>query len=178
MLNACIVEAVVLKAPRRINSKEDDTKFFSYMELGIPPFGADKNWLKRMISEGRKTGYVFARAITVSGRTTIEALKFLNRGDLISASGSLSMMSQKELDNGYTLPSTIGIRIERFEKIMSNFLKVDTSKIARAPTMIGSPGTKPRVTQNEKENNGIQENPGHYQRDTGILDDTEFNFED
>lgn len=181
MLNVFAGEAVVLVAPRRIESnKEEKTKIFSFMELGIPPFGADKDWLKKMISEGRKTGYVFANAITVEGYTTAYALKNLQRGDLISILGSLSMMNAKEVDGGnYKLHQKIGIRIERIEKLVSSFMKYDKQKIARSATIVRTPGMSNQQGRKiSNENNSMPEKPGSYQRETGILDDTEFNFED
>lgn len=179
MLNVFAGEAVVLVAPRRIESnKEEKTKIFAFMEIGIPPFGADKDWLKKMISEGRKTGYVFANAITVEGYTTAYALKNLQRGDLISILGSLSMMNEKEVVGGnYKLHQKIGIRIERIEKLVSSFMKYDKQKIARS-TMIRAPGmSNQQVKKRSDENNSMPEKLGSYQRETGILDDTEFNFE-
>lgn len=181
MLNVFAGEAVVLVAPRRIESnKEEKTKIFAFMELGIPPFGADKDWLKKMISEGRKTGYVFANAITVEGYTTAYALKNLQRGDLISILGSLSMMNAKEVGGGnYKLHQKIGIRIERIEKLVSSFMKYDKQKIARSATMVRAPGMSNQQGRKiSNENNSMPEKLGSYQRETGILDDTEFNFED
>lgn len=184
MLNVFAAEAVVLVPPRKITSKEDETKFFAFMSLGIAPFDAKRDWLRKMISEGRKTGYVFANAITISGETTNYALKALKRGDMISLSGSLSMMNAKKIDSdrfNYTLEQKIGIRIERFEILCRDFLKSDKRNIPQTPTMIGLPRQVARQQypiQSPKESNRMPDNSGSYQKDNGILDDTEFNFED
>lgn len=184
MLNVFAGEAVVLTAPRRIESNKDgNTKIFSFMSLGIPPFGANKDWLKKMISDGRKTGYVFANAITVDGWITAYSLKNLQRGDLISIFGSLSMMNEKNIDGtDFILHQKIGIRIERIEKIVSGFMKYDKQKIAKSVSMIRPAGTggdkTNRNTYQNKENNRLQDHPGSYQMENRILDDTEFNFEE
>lgn len=144
------------------------------MKFVVPPYDISKEWLRSMISQGRKTGSVFIYGITIDGWPTVYALKNLKRGDLVGVVGNLSMMNSKEgKDGNYRLQEKPGIRIREIQKIMGNVLKNDTSKIARAPTMI-APG-QPRPKQNR-----MPENPGSFQRenrDNGILDDTEFNFE-
>lgn len=182
MLNVFAGEAVVLTAPRRIESNKDgNTKIFSFMSLGIPPFGANKDWLKKMISDGRKTGYVFANAITVDGWITAYSLKNLQRGDLISIFGSLSMMNEKNIEGtDFILHQKIGIRIERIEKLVSGFMKYDKQKIAKSVSMIKPVGNSVdkmnRNTYQNREDNRMQENPENYQMDNRILDDTEFDF--
>lgn len=176
MLNVVAIEGVVLEGPTRITSKKDENKFFAFMKFVVPPYDISKEWLRSMISQGRKTGSVFIYGITIEGWPTVYALKNLKRGDLVGVVGNLSMMNSKENDGErgkYKLQEKPGIRIREIQKIMGNVLKNDTSKIARAPTMI-SPG------QSQARQNRMPENHGSYQRgnrDNGILDDTEFNFE-
>lgn len=142
------------------------------MKLVVPPYDISKEWLHSMISQGRKTGSVFIYGITIDGWPTRYALKNLKRGDLVGVVGNLSMMSSKEgKDGNYRLQEKPGIRIREIQKIMGNVLKNDTSKISRAAPMIGSP------SQIKQAKTSVPENPGSYQRDNRILDDTEFNFE-
>lgn len=174
MLNVVAIEGIVLEGPTKITSKKDENKFFAFMKFVVPPYDISKEWLRAMISQGRKTGSVFIYGITIEGWPTIYALKNLKRGDLVGAVGNLSMMNSKEgQDGNYRLQEKPGIRIREIQKIMGNVLKSDKRQIARAPTMI-APG------QSQTRQNRMPENPGSYQRDNrdnGILDDTEFNFE-
>lgn len=153
------------------------------MELFIPPYDINRGWMKGMIDRGRKTGAVFVKCITVSGWPTTYALKNLKRGDLVGAVGSLSMMNSRESKDGtYILQEKIGIRIEKIEKIMGNAIKKDRNNIPRAPTMMGSPQQYNRQDQKEPDRNigsyGMQEPDERFEKENGILDDTEFNFED
>lgn len=134
-----------------------------------------------MIREGRKTGYVLITAITESGWPSVYALKNLKRGDIISVVGCLTMTNNAYKHGCNSTYQDVGIRISKLEKIGENkkYKSAIQAKSSNYNTIIKSPGSQKNQSQSQSEKNLNQVNQkGESTSDDGILDDTEFNFED